>query len=99
MNTYTGEISEVYRSTLESYLSGDGESALHAAYEMGRRAVAEEVGSVELITIHQESLPELLKSARTIQDAARIIDSSWDFLRESLSPQIPSGINNPGCVQ
>jgi PAS domain S-box-containing protein len=86
MNTYTGEISEVYRSTLESYLSGDGESALHAAYEMGRRAVAEELGSVELITIHQESLPELLKSARTIQDAARIIDSSWDFLRESLSP-------------
>ena len=80
------KLAERYKSALQNYLNGEGEAALNAAYEMGRSAVATEMGSADLMAIHHEALLEILRDAPTQQDSHRIVENSWQFLMEGLSP-------------
>src|ERR1041385_2266600 len=86
MNVCATKIFELYKSSLQNYLSEQGESALQAAYELGRRSIAEELSSVGLITMHQEALLDILKDASTRQDFLQMAQASSQFLIESLSP-------------
>lgn len=80
------KLTERYKNALELYLEGGGEVALQAAYEMGRSAIVTEMGSVDLMAIHQEALLEILRTVPTRQDALKTVEKSWQFLMESLSP-------------
>ena len=79
-------LAERYRAALKNYLNGEGEAALQTAYEVGRSAVATDIGSVDLMAMHHEALLSILKDAPSHQDFLKIIESSWQFLMESLSP-------------
>src|ERR1051326_891541 len=86
MNICTTEISEQYKNALQGFLNGEGEPALRTAYELGRRSIAGELSSVELVTVHQEVLLDILRAAPTPEESLQRLRASSQFLIESLSP-------------
>src|SRR5689334_20071349 len=86
MNDYSYTIADQYSDALQAYVREGGEKGLRAAYEVGRYAIAGNLGGVDLMAIHQEAFLGLLKSARTVEESERLIHASWQFLIESLSP-------------
>lgn len=69
-----------YADALASYLSGNGEEALSAAYDLGRRAVAEDIGLLELVELHGKN------SSRLGHDRADAAERASRFLVEVLAP-------------
>jgi len=49
-----------YTHALEDHLAGGGETALQEAYELGRRALAEGFGVLDLASVHYEALMTML---------------------------------------
>jgi PAS domain S-box-containing protein len=75
-----------HEAVLRDYLAGAGEAALERAYELGRRALADHLGVLDIAKLQYEALrrvsPRLFRRAawsRTIQAAERL-------LIESLTP-------------
>ncbi|HLX12920.1 MAG TPA: PAS domain S-box protein [Bacteroidota bacterium] len=85
MNVVELEIFSLYKSALLDYLNGGGEHALRWAYEFGRRALAKEIRSIDLIASHQETLEELLANVSSKEESVRLTQSATYFLMESLS--------------
>jgi hypothetical protein len=75
-----------YLAILESYLRGDGELALQRAYEMGRFALAQGVGLLELARIHHNCLETLLARATSTQQGETILAGAAHFFAECVSP-------------
>ena len=59
------ELSEQYASALQNYLKTEGEQALHQAYELGRRAITDGLGVLDIAKIHQQASIALLPLAPT----------------------------------
>ena len=78
-------IMQHYVAGLQEYLIGGGEAALHRAYELGREALAQGIGLLDMITLHQEALRTLLRSPSIPQRALEMTVSADQFLLESLS--------------
>ncbi len=77
---------KAYLSILETYLKGEGEPALQRAYEMGRTALAQGVGLLELARIHHTCLETLLARAASIQEREAMLSGAADFFAECISP-------------
>jgi len=75
------ELLEEYRRALADHLEGSGEAALARAYELGRRAIAEGLGVLEMAALHQEAL----QATVPWPDPARAAVVQAFFI-ESLSP-------------
>ncbi|MFI5251264.1 MAG: PAS domain S-box protein [Bacteroidota bacterium] len=75
-----------YKAALTAYLEGGGESSLRWAYEFGRRALVEELRSIDLIAMHEQAFKEMLQSTRSVHECAELLPRASDFLLESLSP-------------
>src|SRR5437867_3280938 len=84
MNEQLSELSERYVFALRSYLATEGEAALHAAYELGRRAVGEGLGVLGMAKIHQEALAAVLLP-RMVENQ-REVPAVESFFLEALSP-------------
>jgi signal transduction histidine kinase/ActR/RegA family two-component response regulator len=74
------DLARLYADALESYVSGRGEAALNEAYEIGRQALADGIGVLDIAAVHHAALagggavtPERLGKGR-------------EFLAECLSP-------------
>ena len=80
------EIAHQYLSGLLQYLAGGGEAALQSAYEVGRKAIADGVGGLEMLAIHQKSLAVALRNTRTAKESAQLGERAANFFAESLSP-------------
>lgn len=65
-----------YRRVLERYLAGGAESALLAAYDVGRDLFAGGVGILDVVRLHHQALAELTDTVRT--------DRAADVLAETL---------------
>jgi len=79
------DLKEQYTCSLKEYLAGAGEVALERAYEIGRRAIAEGLGVLEMVEIHREAVGKALPEALSAEENARLAKAS-DFFEESLSP-------------
>jgi signal transduction histidine kinase/ActR/RegA family two-component response regulator len=79
-------LAQQYLSGLRHYLDGEGEAALQSAYEVGRKAIADGLGGLEMLAIHQRCVAEALRNVRSSDRAAQITDLACNFLAESLSP-------------
>jgi len=77
---------EQYLLALRAYLDRGGEQALRSAYELGRAAVAEGKGILQFVAMHQAALQKLLSDPLTTVDVAQMLNSTWGFLAEGLSP-------------
>lgn len=53
---------EQYASALRDYLSGSGESALQHAHELGRQALKDGVGVLDVVARHHEAVKMILES-------------------------------------
>ena len=75
-----------YRSALSEYAERSGEAGLGRAYELGRRAMRERRGIVEIVAIHHQALQRILREGRKERRDDGLLRTSADFLKESLSP-------------
>jgi signal transduction histidine kinase len=68
-----------YREALDRFMNGAGESALSSAYEIGRKALANGFGILDLVSMHERAVASILPR-KSLEDMA------GSFLLESLSP-------------
>ncbi|MBI4291704.1 MAG: hypothetical protein HY661_09520 [Betaproteobacteria bacterium] len=86
MDSTTRDVIERYKKALQEYVSNECEEALHQAYEIGRQAVASNMGLLGLIDAHGDALVSVLrKTAPDGDELARQVDAASRYLRESLS--------------
>jgi len=74
-----------YRAALLDYLLAADESGRGRAYELGRLAVHENLGLLQILRVHQQALDSILQSTRRSADGLQQIRASQEFLLESLS--------------
>lgn len=77
---------EEYTSVLRNYLAGAGEAALQQAYELGRKALADGLGILDMAAVQHRALVKGFLSARTPQEGARTLKSAKHFFAEFVSP-------------
>ena len=77
---------EEYRAALGGYAARGGELALGRAYELGRRALEDQVSVVELTSLHHQAVIDLVRSAETEQSKEELLRISSEFLAECVSP-------------
>jgi len=77
---------EEYRSSLGSYAAEGGELALGRAYDLGRRALEEQLSVVELASLHHHAVIDLVGAAENESQKEELLRSSAEFLAECVSP-------------
>jgi signal transduction histidine kinase len=75
-----------YGHCLREYAAERGELTLGRAYELGRRALAEQLSVVELASLHHHAMIELVRSAENEQQKAELLRVSAEFHSECVSP-------------
>lgn len=75
-----------YKRALQDYLEGAGEVALQKAYELGRQAMADGLGALDLARIYQEALLDVIAVTPEPREDARLINFASMFFSESLAP-------------
>lgn len=73
-----------YAQAFAAHLAQGGESGLGAAYDLGRVAVAHQLGAIDLAGAHHQALEAALAEAPPEHHGA-IVRAAGEFLRESLS--------------
>lgn len=80
------DIEGEYCAALRQYVARGGESGLRRAYELGRRALEEGKGLIEVASYHQHALSTLLARSGEEDRRQHLLQASVEFLLESLSP-------------
>jgi two-component system cell cycle sensor histidine kinase/response regulator CckA len=80
------ELEKQYALALQNYLAGGGEMALEQAYELGREAIADKLGILDMAIIHQRALVRVLPRTLTPQESSETIKKAAQFFAESLAP-------------
>ena len=74
-----------YAPVFLQYLSERGERGRRAAYELGRRAIAERLSVLDLARIHHDILLKVLKTHRSSRELEQIAQAASEFLVEALA--------------
>jgi two-component system cell cycle sensor histidine kinase/response regulator CckA len=80
------ELEKQYALALQNYLAGGGEMALERAYELGREAIADKLGILDMAIVHQRALVRVLPRTLTPQESSETIKKAAQFFAESLAP-------------
>lgn len=76
------EIQSTFNELLSQFLSGQNESILAAAYELGRTTLKQEIGELEVLRMyHQALIQTRRKSGKHLP-----LETAMDFLSEFLAP-------------
>jgi signal transduction histidine kinase len=75
-----------YRSALRDYLAGRNETALVAAYDVGRFGMENLLGVLDMVAVHQRALTEVLIEETDPIGSMRTTEAAAEFLAESLGP-------------
>ena len=75
-----------YRAALLDYMLGSGELGRARAYELGRLAMHDSLGPLQILRVHQQALDSILQSTRRGHEGFQQLRASQEFLMESLSP-------------
>ena len=76
-----------YQRALKDYaFTGEGEEALMCAYELGRRAVAEQMNILDLVALHQNTVWKAVLSGADIERMGAYLSRSEEFLAEVMAP-------------
>lgn len=75
-----------YTSALRAYLADGSEDSLSCAYELGRQAMVDGRGVLEIATIYHQSLATLFPVMHMLQEDDTTIKAAASFFAESLSP-------------
>lgn len=77
---------EGYEATLHEYLAAAEEGALLRGYEIGRNALSDGVGLLDIVTMHSRSVAVALDRAVTEKEKQLLMKAQTEFLIEALSP-------------
>ena len=80
------DLSDQYIGGLRDYLRGGGESSLRQAYELGRRALVDGLGVLEITVLYHQALSQALSHTLTATENTRVIQAGETFFLESLAP-------------
>ena len=75
-----------YRAALLDYLLGNGETGLARAHDLGRRAIEDGLGLLQILLAHQQAIKAILESMHSMRDNVNALKAAEDFLIETLSP-------------
>jgi signal transduction histidine kinase len=79
-------LTEEYTLALREFLKGGGEVGLLRAYELGRRALAEQLGVLEMAALHQEAFVAALLQVLAPEESRSLAQRASEFFAESLAP-------------
>jgi two-component system sensor histidine kinase UhpB len=82
----TRDLQRAYTRALEDYLSKGGEDPLGSAYEIGRTALADGLGVLEMAAMHHVALAKVLQRMGPPASPIQDLDKAQEFFGESLSP-------------
>jgi hypothetical protein len=74
-----------YAAAFLGYLHRRDERGLRAAYELGRRAMADPFGLLHLVQIHHDVLLDLLRGTRSADEVQDLGRAAADFLGDALA--------------
>ena len=74
-----------YAAAFLGYLTHRGEAGLRAAYELGRRAMSDPTGLLNLVRVHHDVLVRVLQTARTPEEVREVGDLAATFLLDALT--------------
>ena len=86
MNNSAHELSKLYTAALQNYLTTEGEEALHLAYNLGRKAIGEGLGILDVARIHQEASVVAMLPTLALAQNQRQLQAVENFFMEALSP-------------
>lgn len=75
-----------YRAALLDYLLSNSEDNLSRGYELGRSAIDDGVGLLEILRTHQSAVNVILESTHQVELSLRHLRATEQFLMETLSP-------------
>jgi phosphoserine phosphatase RsbU-like protein len=75
-----------YRAALLDYLLGSSETGLWHAYDLGRTALNEGLGLLQILPTHQRAVNAVLESTHNENESLKKLRAAEDFLLETLSP-------------
>jgi signal transduction histidine kinase len=75
-----------YRNALTAYVQQEMEDALMDAFELGRRALAEGRGLLDLVAIHHTLLASLIEQASSGAEIQRRSARAREFLAQAIAP-------------
>jgi signal transduction histidine kinase len=79
------DIADRYTRELREYLDGSGEESLRNAYELGRQAVSQGLGLLDIVAIAQEASHNILTGSDSNKQMEQQMNLAGNFLVESLS--------------
>jgi len=77
-------LTQQYASALNGYLTRPEEAPLRQAYELGREAIDNGLGILDIVSIHREALTTVAPEAAP--GKAPVATRAWDFFAECLAP-------------
>jgi hypothetical protein len=86
VTTPLGRYRKNYQPPFLAFLAHPNEATLHAAYELGRAALADDLSLLDLVRTHHTVLAEVLLAGVDPPGLPAILDAAAGFLVESLAP-------------
>jgi signal transduction histidine kinase len=80
------EFTSRYGESLAEYVSGAGESALQNAYEIGRSAIAQGLGLMDLAVAHRTAITARLAQLEPGEQPSVVVARATEFLENCLAP-------------
>jgi len=80
------QVDQRYQAALFEYLAGAEEAALLGGYELGRRALGDGLGVLDMATIHSRAVAAVLRSPLLESEKGRLLGAQTTFFVEALSP-------------
>ena len=80
------KLEDQYTAALRDSIAGMGESSLQQAYELGRRALADGLGVLDMAAMYHKALAAVLPRDSTPEETALMLEAGASFFAESLSP-------------
>ncbi len=85
-NSTLNELEKQYTSALQDYLAGGGERALEHAYELGRMAIANGHGILDIVAAHEGAQDKAMQNIHAPPEGAETLDKAAQFFSECMAP-------------
>lgn len=85
-NDTPDELRKQYMSALQDYLEEGKEKSLERAYELGRKAIADGRGILDMAAVHQDVLVTVLPQAIKQGEIEETLKKAAQFFSESIAP-------------
>ncbi len=86
MTADSKDLVKQYKRALEKHLNRPGEDSLLRAYDLGRQALDDGMGLLEMAALHNDVLCDILAARSRGDHSGDTIKSAQEFFTESLSP-------------